>query len=245
LSFNPVTKVIKNKKRMPSNGKNAIITGSSKGIGLATVKALLNNGCSVAGWSRSKADFEDASFRQFSVDIADPASVEKAFHETLSHFDGRIDFLVNNAGIAQYGDFEKIAIEEWQSLFRVNVNGVFYVTRLVVPVMKKQESGHIINIASIAGLNGVKKMAGYSATKHALRGISHSLFMELREYGIKVTCIYPGSVGTGIADKTADFPLASNPMTPEDIAGTIVHVMNTSPNYLTVDVEIRPLKPKK
>lgn len=230
---------------MQSDGKNTIVTGSSRGIGLATVKALLKNGCRVAGWSRSKADFDDSGFRQFPVDISDPESVEKAFRDTMSHFDGRIDSLVNNAGIANYGDFESLAIEDWQKMFRVNVDGVFFVTRLVVPVMKKQESGHIINISSIAGLNGVKKMVGYSASKHALRGISHSLFMELRESGIKVTCIYPGSVGTGLADNNPDFPLAPNPMAPEDIAGTVVNVLNTSPNYLTVDVEVRPLKPKK
>ncbi len=224
--------------------KNAIVTGSSRGIGLAITKTLLEKGVHVAGWSRSATDLIHENFIDISTDVSDPESVEAAYNKTFDHFKGTTDVLINNAGIAYTGDFEYLPLENWKSMFRVNVDGIFYCTRKVIPVMKKQGYGHIVNISSIAGLNGVKSMAGYSATKHAVRGISHSLYMELREYGIKVTCIYPGSVQTHIADKDKAVPLANNPMLPEDIAGTVIQVLYTSPNYLTVDVELRPLKPR-
>ena len=224
--------------------KYAIVTGSSRGIGLATVKTLIDAGMHVTGWSRSQAPFRHDRFTQVPADLSDPVSIEDAYHKTLDESGGQIDVLVNNAGIGYYGEFEETPVETWQNMFRINVDGIFHCTRMVIPLMKEQGSGHIVNISSIAGLNGVKNMAGYSATKHAVRGISHSLFMELREYGIKVTCIYPGSVQTNIGDNLSGFSLAANPMMPEDIAATVLNVIDTSPNYLTVDVEVRPLKPK-
>jgi short-subunit dehydrogenase len=92
------------------------------------------------------------------------------------------DLLINNAGIGYAGDMEHVPLEMWHRMFDVNVHGIFYCSRLVVPIMKAQGYGHIINISSIAGLNGIKRMAGYSATKHAVRGLSHSMYMELREF---------------------------------------------------------------
>jgi NAD(P)-dependent dehydrogenase (short-subunit alcohol dehydrogenase family) len=229
---------------MTLENKYAIVTGSGKGIGLAIVKALLDQGCAVAGWSRSGSPVKNDRYFQVNADVTDSGSVQKAFDQTHQLFNGRIDYLINNAGIAYFGDFEKTPPETWHKMFEVNVHGIFYCSRLVIPVMKEQGSGHIINISSIAGLNGVKQMAGYAATKHAVRGLSHSLYMELRDFGIKVSCIYPGSVKTSIADSVQGMPMATNMMMPEDIAGTVIHLLNTSPNYLTVDVEVRPLKPR-
>ena len=110
--------------------------------------------------------------------------------------------------------------------------------------MKSMEEGHIVNISSIAGTNGIAGMAGYCGTKHAVRGISHSMFKELRNFGIKVSTIYPGSTNTNFFDEFSSVDSNNNMMRPEDIALTIIQVLETSANYLPVDIEVRPLQPK-
>jgi short-subunit dehydrogenase len=110
--------------------------------------------------------------------------------------------------------------------------------------MKRAGARHIINISSIAGTTGVEGMAGYSATKHAVRGLSHSLFKEIRNDGIKVTCIYPGSVNTNFFDDIEGIESNDNMMRPQDVAEAIYHAIHTHPNFHVVDVEMRPLKPK-
>ncbi len=129
-------------------------------------------------------------------------------------------------------------------MFRTNVDSIFYCSKLVIPQMKSMEEGHIVNISSIAGTNGIAGMAGYCGTKHAVRGISHSMFKELRNFGIKVTTIYPGSTNTNFFDEFSSVDSNDNMMRPEDIALTILQVLESSANYLPVDIEVRPLQPK-
>jgi len=229
---------------MDLQNKAAIVTGSSKGIGLETTKALLEAGCLVAGWSRSGTDIEHPNFHSIKVDVGDLKSVESGYQETVQKIGDDIRVLINNAGLGFMGDFDTMPIEEWKSMFNINVDGVFYCSRQVIPNMKKQDQGHIVNIASIAGITGIEKMAGYCGTKFAVRGISHSMFKELRNYGIKVTCIYPGSTQTNFFDEIDAVTANDNMMRPQDIAETIVQVMQTHSNYHVVDVEMRPLRPK-
>ncbi len=132
----------------------------------------------------------------------------------------------------------------WHAMFNINVNGIFYCSRLVIPEMKQLGYGHIINISSIAGMTGIEGMSGYCATKFAVRGMSGALFKEVRNFGIKVSCVYPGSVNTNFFDSIETVQANTNMMKPEDIAGTIIHFLETDPNYLPVDIEVRPLKPK-
>lgn len=110
--------------------------------------------------------------------------------------------------------------------------------------MIDNQEGHIVNISSIAGTNGVKTMSGYVGSKHAVTGIGHSIFQELRDYGIKVTTIYPGSTNTNFFDDMEFANANENMMRPQDIAQTILGSLQTHPNYHVVDVEVRPLKPK-
>ena len=221
----------------------AIVTGSSKGIGLEACKQLLDEGVRVAGWSRSKTDIKHPEFLPLQVDVSDFHEVERAFNHTIDKFN-KVDILINNAGLGYKEDFEKLSMEKWLKMFDVNVHGIYYCSKLAVPGMKARGGGHIINIGSIAGLNGVANMVGYAATKHAVTGISHSMFMELRNFGIKVTCIYPGSVKTAFFDNIDDMSAHDHMMKAEDIAGTIIHALKSSPNYHHVDIEVRPLKPK-
>ncbi len=230
---------------MNLEGKSAIVTGASKGIGLEIAKALLKRGVKVAGWSRSEPQLtSDKNFHFVKADVEDPASIASAYKETVSKLGSNIHFLINNAGVGIPSPFEETRPEDWHTMFRTNVDSIFYISRLVVPQMKANDFGHIINISSIAGLNGVKHYAAYSATKHAVTGLSHSMMMELRDYGIKVTAVFPGSTYTHFFDGRSTSTPPENMMRPEDIAKTVVELLDTHPNYLPADIELRPLRPQ-
>ena len=223
--------------------KVAIVTGSSKGIGFATVQILLENGVKVVGWSRSKTEIEHPNFLNIQMDIRAIKAVENAYKQTVSHF-GDVQILINNAGMGIAALFEELKVEDWHQMFDTNVNGIFYTTRLVLPQMKKLEEGHIINISSIAGTTGIETFSAYCATKHAVRGLSQALYKEVRDFGIKVTCIAPGSVQTNFFDEFDSITANENMMQPSDIASTVLHCLASSPNYHHVDIEVRPLQPK-
>jgi NADP-dependent 3-hydroxy acid dehydrogenase YdfG len=229
---------------MELQGKIAVVTGVSKGIGLATVEALLEKGAIVAGWGRNEPELKHQNFHFFECNVRYPDSVQNAFDQTISRLGVHIAVLVNNAGLGISGKLDEQSIADWHTMFETNVNGIFYCTRLVLPEMKEQEEGHIINISSIAGTTGIEEMSGYCGTKHAVRGISQALYKEVRNYGIKVTCIYPGSVNTSFFDNFENITSRENMMRPEDIASTIVHALESHPNYHHVDIEVRPLMPK-
>jgi short-subunit dehydrogenase len=229
---------------MNLKNKTAIITGTSKGIGLETAKLLLEKGVKVAGWSRSTTPIDHPDFISVSVDVGKSEEVVNAFDQTIGHFGRDISMLINNAGLGYEGAFEKLTEEKWQRMFHTNVDSIFYCSKLVIPLMKSMAEGHIVNISSIAGTNGIPGMAGYCGTKYAVRGISHSMFKELRNFGIKVSTIYPGSTNTGFFDEFSSVSGNDNMMRPQDIALTILQVLESSANYLPVDIEVRPLQPK-
>ncbi|MCF6353409.1 MAG: SDR family NAD(P)-dependent oxidoreductase [Cyclobacteriaceae bacterium] len=229
---------------MELSNKTAIITGVSKGIGLATAKLLLKNGVKVAGWSRTQPNFTHENFIFIQVDVSNNKSVKEGYKQTINKFGNQIDILINNAGLGYEGLFEEMSDEHWHQMFKTNVDSIFYCSRLVIPEMKKMDAGHIINISSIAGTNGIASMAGYCGTKHAVRGISQAMFKELRNFGIKVSVIYPGSVKTNFFDDIDSVAISDNMMMPEDIASTILHVLSSPPNYHHIDIEVRPLRPK-
>lgn len=229
---------------MELNNKIAVVTGVSKGIGLEVVKLLLEKGTTVAGWGRTKPEFFHENFHFFACDVSVEEQVEKAYLATVGQLGFDIRILVNNAGFAVSGTFESISSEDWKAMFDTNVHGIFYVSKRLIHGMKSADEGHIINIASIAGLNGIANLAGYAGTKHAVRGISHSMYMELRDFGIKVSTIYPGSTSTNFFDNIDGAKANEHMMRPLDVAQTIVQTLETHPNYFVADVECRPLRPK-
>jgi short-subunit dehydrogenase len=174
-------------------------------------------------------------------------AVQSAIEQVLET-SGRIDILVNNAGLGKFGPADTVSLEEWNLQMDVNLKGVFLATRAVLPTMKRQNAesgfgGHIVNIASVAGLMGNPNISTYNATKFGLRGYSDALFKEVREDGIKVSCFYPGSIQTEFFDK-AGIPISANPMMPEDISATLVHVLKAPDNYLISEIVMRPLRPR-
>ncbi|MFN3530509.1 MAG: SDR family oxidoreductase [Bacteroidia bacterium] len=221
-----------------------IITGVSKGIGLATAKLLCEQGYTIAGWGRNKPAFTHEHFHFFKCDVSDQRQVASALQFTRTRLGENFYGLINNAGFGRFGKVEELPLEQWHAMFNTNVHGLMYCTREIVPFLKARQSGHIINISSIAGLNGIVQGSGYSATKFAVRGISHALYAELREDGIKVSCVYPGSVATHFFDEVEGITINPNMLQAEDVATLLLQLLQSPPNFLTVDVEIRPLQPK-
>ena len=231
---------------MDLTGQTAIVTGASKGIGRATVEALLARGAAVAGWGRTAPNgLTHERFQFFECDVRDEHAVAEAFTNTLRELGPEIHVLVNNAGLGIAGPVDGFATENWKLMFDTNVHGTFFCSRAVLPQMKRQQLGHIINIASIAGTTGIENMAGYCATKFAVRGLSQSLFKEVRNDGIKVTCLFPGSTQTNFFDGIPGTAANDSMMSPADIAGFIVYSLETPFNFHVVEAEMRPLQPKK
>src|SRR6059058_6059937 len=178
------------------NLKIALVTGASSGIGAATAERLAMAGYKVYGTSRRGAQAGQRSFAMLPLDVTSDASVEAAVREVV-RLDGRIDLLVNNAGfsVAPAGA-EESSIDQARSLFDTNFFGIVRMTRAVVPHMRHQGGGRIINIGSVLGFLPMPYMALYAATKHAIEGYSESLDHELRTRGIRVSVIEPAYTKT-------------------------------------------------
>ena len=167
----------------------------------------------------------------------------KIFSEILNH-ENQIHVLVNNAGLGYFGFLEDISYEIWDEMFDTNVSGMFYCCKQVIPQMKKAQYGHIINIASTAALEGMPQVSAYCATKWAVKGLSESLFRELRDHRIKVTCVYPGSTKTDFFRNSPGIKPHDFMLMPEDVAYNLVVALEMPDNFHTVNLEIRPLQPK-
>ena len=176
--------------------KIAIVTGASSGIGEATAELLASSGFTVYGTSRRGARPGQNSFKMISLDVNSEESVEAAINEVIK-LEGRIDLLVNNAGFGVApGGAEESSIEQAKMIFDTNFFGIVRTTRAVVPYMRKQGEGRIINIGSVLGFLPAPYMALYAATKHAVEGYSESLDHELRLRGIRVSVIEPAYTNT-------------------------------------------------
>ncbi len=230
---------------MDLSGKVAIVTGASKGIGLATVQALLARGAAVAGWARSAPEnFTHDRFQFFECDVQDEHSITEAFTNTQRELGPEIHALVNNAGLGIMGEIDGFQTEDWKTMFDTNVFGTFLCTRAVLPQMKRQHAGHIVNVASLAGTAGTAGMAGYCATKFAVRGFSDSLFKEVRPAGIRVTCVMPGSVETYFNGNEPGAQPDPHKMQPEAIADAIVHAIEAPDTTMISEIQLRPANVK-
>jgi NAD(P)-dependent dehydrogenase (short-subunit alcohol dehydrogenase family) len=180
----------------------ALVTGASTGIGHATAKALQNAGFRVFGTSRRAVAERSDGVTMLTCDVTDDASVAKLVEEVLAEA-GRIDLLVNNAGIGLLGGAEESSTAQAQALFDVNVFGVLRVTNAVLPAMRRQGKGRIINLSSVLGLIPAPYSALYSSTKHAIEGYSESLDHELRPFGIRVVLVEPAYTRTSFEENLA------------------------------------------
>jgi NAD(P)-dependent dehydrogenase (short-subunit alcohol dehydrogenase family) len=186
----------------------ALVTGASSGIGLATARALHRDGYRVFGTSRKKMAEPEQGVTMLVCDVTDDASVQALVDDVVRRA-GRIDLLVNNAGIGLLGGAEESSPTQAKALFDVNVFGVLRVTNAVLPVMRRQGSGRIVNLGSLVGLIPAPFNALYSSSKHAIEGYSESLDHEVRTQGIRVVLVEPGGIRTSFEDNLtrADRPL--------------------------------------
>lgn len=231
----------------------AVVTGASSGLGTHFSEALIERGAVVYGLARS-TDKLDAlredlgnAFHPVPCDVRDENQVHEAF-ETVRTEGGRLDVLLNNAGLAQFGPVDDLSVDDWDVQMETNVRGVFLCAREAVPIMRDQNEntgfgGHIVNVASIAGLLGNPSLTAYNASKFGVRGFSEALMKEVRDDGIRVTCLYPGSIETSFFD-VAGVDMTDNPLQPDDVAATVMHVLESPNNHLISELVMRPLRPR-
>jgi 3-oxoacyl-[acyl-carrier protein] reductase len=226
-----------------------IITGASKGIGKGIAAFLARDGFQVGLVARSGKILEELRATIVSAggvcsvapcDLRNPEATHAAITQLVGLMEG-VDGLINNAGVVIRKDAFTLSIQEWQAMMETNVNGVFYATRAVLPHLKAQGSGHIINISSISGRLPLAGGSGYAASKHALTGFSDSLLLEARKYGIKVTTVFPGSVDT--ESHRGQGEDASWKVRPEEVGQACRDLLRTAPGTCVSRLEIRPLKP--
>lgn len=222
-------------------GKTALITGAGRGIGRATAIAFAKEGINVGLLGRTIENLEKvaAELQEFGVKVslatADVSNMESvnAAVESIKAELGAIDILVNNAGISKFGNFLEVDPEDWAKIIQVNVMGVYYVTRAVLPEMIERQTGDIINISSTAGQKGSPVTSAYSASKAAVIALSESLMLEVRKQNIRVTTLTPSTVAT---DMAVELKLTDgNPekvMQPEDIADFMVAQLKMNPRVL-------------
>src|SRR5215213_2002657 len=200
----------------------AVVTGSSSGIGFETALTLARNGfytyATMRNLERSKnitgiANTEKLPLQVIQLDVNDDRSVKDAIDKIVAE-NKRIDLLVNNAGYGLFGSLEDLSIEEIKAQFETNFFGVIRVTQQVLPVMRKQNSGTIVNVSSVGGRIGIPVLSAYQSTKFALEGLSESMSYELEPFGIRVVIIEPGFIRTNIINSSASAEKALDSKSP-------------------------------
>ncbi len=230
--------------------KVALITGSSRGIGRACADALAHRGYAVCINYIERQDKAEELCRKlldegleamcFRADVSDRTAVHDMV-EAVRDCLGEVTLLVNNAGIARQSQFQDISEEYWRRIFDVNLNGAFNTIQEVLPSMLDRHSGCIVNISSIWGLHGASCEVAYSATKHAIVGLTRSLAQELAPTNIRVNCVAPGVINTDMVQvlgrETLDMLAADTPLRrlgrPEDIAETVAFLASDSASFIT------------
>lgn len=206
-----------------------LITGASSGIGQAAANLFAERGWRVVATMRTPSDgaalTEDQKAIVLPLDVTDSASVEAAVATTLDYF-GRIDVIVNNAGYGLFGPFETATDEQIRRQFATNVDGIFAVTRAVLPTMRRQGSGTIVNVASLGGVIALPLFSLYNATKFAVAGFTESLSYELAPLGIRAKIIAPGGVATDFAGRSMAHTFAEGENVYSDILAKVRKAMS-------------------
>ncbi|MET4563219.1 3-oxoacyl-[acyl-carrier protein] reductase [Lysinibacillus parviboronicapiens] len=223
------------------SGKTALITGAGRGIGRATAIAFAKEGINVGLVGRTVENLQHVAeeLKAYNVkvaiaaaNVADLESISLAVESIRAEL-GPIDILVNNAGISKFGKFLELSPEDWTNIVDVNVKGVYYTTRAVLPEMIERQSGDIINISSTAGQKGAPITSAYSASKAAVIGMSESLMLEVRKHNIRVVTLTPSTVAT---DMAVELQLTDgNPekvMQAEDLADLMVAQLKLHPRVV-------------
>jgi NADP-dependent 3-hydroxy acid dehydrogenase YdfG len=193
-------------------GKVVVITGASSGLGEAAARLLAEKGAKLVLGARRKERIDalvqeiaasGGSAEAVATDVTARVDVEALVGTAVERF-GRVDVMINNAGVMLVSPVERLKVEDWDRMIDVNIKGVLYGIAAVLPVMQRQKSGHLINVSSVAGHKVRPTSAIYSATKHAVRALSEGVRQELKAYNIRSTIISPGAVATELVDRITE-----------------------------------------
>jgi NAD(P)-dependent dehydrogenase (short-subunit alcohol dehydrogenase family) len=235
------------------NGKAAIVTGGSRGIGFAIARALLAGGAQVTITSLDEGHLSNArrqlqgagpgSVEALRADVRKYDDVRQVVDATVARFGG-LDYLVNNAGVGVFADVADMTPEQWSSVIDTNLTGVYYACHAALPHLRRRGGGYIINISSLAGKNAFTGGAAYCASKSGLNAFSEALMQEVRYDNIRVSYVMPGSVATGFAGQEetrgSDWKIS-----PDDVAELVLDLLRHPGRSLPSRVELRPSKPRK
>ena len=238
-------------------GKVAVVTGASSGIGEATVRALAAEGAAVVAAARRKERLdalveevrrEGGKALAVSCDITDESQAHDLVRRAAEEF-GRVDILVNNAGVMLLSNVSKGLSDQWRTMFEVNVMGLLYATEAAIGIMKEQGSGHLVNVSSVAGRKVTRSSNGvYAGTKFAVNAISEGLRQELIDDNIRVTIVEPGAVATELPDHITDEDARESlsglmkleRLQAEDIANAVVYAVAQPERVSVNEILIRP-----
>lgn len=235
--------------RISITGKTAIVTGGTRGIGRAIVERLLEEGLSVSFCGKSEQNVQSA-LAELSVryegrvfakpcNVADLEDVYRFIRFSTDKLGGKIDILINNAGVGFFAPLEELTPDQWHQMIDLNLNGAYYCCHEVLPLMKASGGGYIINISSLAGKNPFAGGSGYNASKFGLNGFTEAMMLDHRKDDIRVSYIMPGSVDTQFSHGAP----AGWKIAPEDISEVVVALVTMPQRTLVSRVEIRPSKP--
>ena len=225
------------------DGRVALITGASRGIGAAIARSLDAAGARVALASRSGDDASIGGALGLACDVRDPAALESAAGATVDRFGG-LDILVVNAGVGAYGPILDLPVEQIDEMIDVNVKGAIHSVRAALPHLMRSSAADVVTIASEAGRRGLPLEAVYCASKFAQVGLTAALDHELREHGIRCTSVCPGGVATDFAmgrGRTPDMPQLAGMMRPEDVAEAVMFVLTRPRGHRILEVAFRPV----
>jgi len=228
-------------------GKTAIVTGASKGIGKAIAVALAKEGVNLALSSRDVRSLEETTslcagegveLFAVSAHFLDPAAPAQLVDAAAARF-GKLDFLINNAGIAFNVPFETTTIDQWDTVLNVNARAPFFLCQAALPVLRKSETPVIVNISSVVGRQGYPNQAAYSASKHALLGFTKALAREVQKAGIRVYAISPGATDTDLIRSLRPDLDSSVLIAPEELAEIVVFLLKYRGNAMIDEINIR------
>jgi 3-oxoacyl-[acyl-carrier protein] reductase len=231
-------------------GAVAVITGATQGIGRATAFRLGRDGARVAVCARTpehvratERELREAGIDAIGLpcDVSDAGAVER-FAAFVTRERGTPHVIVNNAGIGRFRPIEELSIEDWDATMGVNVRSLFLVTRAFLPGMKQAGRGSIVNVASLAGRNGIEGGTAYCASKHAVLGFSKALMLEVRKHNIRVLAICPGSVETGFRGREVPRG-AERALSADDVAESIHGAIALADRAMVSELDLRPTNP--
>ena len=234
-------------------GKRALVTGASKGIGLAIARVLAGEGCGVAICARNGGELSRA-LEQIAIaapqvkaigyagDVSKSAAVAELFDFVDTELGG-LDILINNAGVGIFRSAADLTMEEWDRMLATNLSGAFYCSKLALARFSQAGGGFIINISSLAGKNPFAGGSGYNASKFGMNGFSEAMMLDHRNDNVRVSYIMPGSVDTEFSGKPAQHNRWK--IAPDDIAEIVLHILCMPGRTLISRVEVRPSRPRK